>query len=313
MKVKGHTIQDACSSFQKSRQGYYHQFKYDKQRKRFNKAVIEKVRQIRAKLPLCGTRKLYYLLKQEGIGIGRDRLFTLLRNEKMLIKKKRKYINTTHSEDQAVSYNNLLKELEIKQAEQVFVSDITYIRLQTGFCYLAIVADGYSKKIMGKFLSRDLQTSLVLKALTEALKQRKDTTRLIHHSDHGSQYSSRNYINALKLSNMMISMAGRGKAWENPVAERILGILKHEFGLLQTFKNYQQASKTVDDAILKYNTIRPHLSCGYLTPDQAHDKGKNLENMWQKKISTFPQKEQRKKEAKKEKRKITTTNTVKYI
>ena len=112
---------------------------------------------------------------------------------------------------------------------------------------------------------------------------------------------------------MMISMAGRGKAWENPIAERIMGILKHEFGLLQTFKNFQQASITVDEAILKYNTIRPHLSCGYLTPDQAHDKGNNLINVWKRKLSTYQQKEQRKKEAKKENRKITTTNTVKYI
>ena len=107
-------------------------------------------------------------------------------------------------------------------------------------------------------------------------------------------------------------MAGRGKAWENPVAERIMGILKQEFGLEQTYKTFSDAYQNIELAILKYNTIRPHLSCGYLTPQQAHDKGKDLVNVWRKKLSTYPQKEERKKEAKKERRKTITT-TVKFI
>ena len=111
----------------------------------------------------------------------------------------------------------------------------------------------------------------------------------------------------------MIRMSGKGKAWENPVVERIMGILKHEFGLRQTFDNFEEAYQQIEQAIDKYNTIRPHLSCGYLTPQQAHEQCYDLENIWKRKLSTYPQKEERKKEAKKERRKITTTTTVKYI
>jgi putative transposase len=312
MKLKGHAVTVSCIFFKKSRQGYYDRIKFDAQRSAFNKIVIEQVEEIRETLPMCGTRKLQYLLKKDDIKIGRDALFSLLGEKKLLIKRKRKFIATTDSKHSLTSYDNLLKELEIAEAEEVFVSDITYIRTAKGFCYLAIVADAYTKKIMGKFISGDMHTALVLKALVEALKTKQYNVSLIHHSDHGSQYSSRTYTNALKLSDIMISMAGRGKAWENPVAERIMGILKQEFGLNQTFKSFEEANEKIELAIWKYNMIRPHLSCGYLTPQQAHDQGQGLVNVWRKKLSTYPQKEERKKVAKKERRKTTTT-TVKYI
>lgn len=312
MKSKGHTITSVCAYYEKSRQGYYDRLRFDSRRRLFKKVVLDKVKEKRELLPKCGTRKLQYLLTKDGIKIGRDALFTLLREEKLLIKRKRKHITTTDSEHSFKNYENLLKEFEISEAEEVFVSDITYIRTAEGFCYLAIVADAYTKKIMGKFISKDMQTTLVLKALVESLRNKQYKRSLIHHSDHGSQYSSSTYTNALQLSNIMISMAGKGKAWENPVAERIMGILKQEFGLNQTFRTFAGAYEHIELAIIKYNTIRPHLSCGYLTPNQAHDKGKDLVNVWRRKLSTYPQKEERKKEAKKERRKTTTT-TVKFI
>jgi putative transposase len=312
MKSTGHTITDSCSYYEKSRQGYYDRIKFDSYRKSSTKAVLDKVKEIRELLPKCGTRKLQYLLKKDGLKIGRDSLLALLREKKLLIKRKGRFVKTTDSEHSLTSYDNLLKEHEITEAEEVFVSDITYIYTLEGFCYLAIVADAYTKKIMGKFISQDMQTTLVLKSLVEALKNKQYSGPLIHHSDHGSQYSSRSYTNALKLSEIIISMAARGKAWENPVAERIMGILKQEFGLNQRFKTLKDAYGQIELAVWKYNMIRPHLSCGYLTPNQAHGKGKDLVNLWRKKLSTYPQKEERKKEAKKERRKTTTT-TVKYI
>jgi transposase InsO family protein len=311
MKDKDYSIQASCNHFGKSRQGYYDRIKRDSTRLMLADTVIEHVKKIRKDLPECGTRKLQYLLQQEDIQIGRDALFNLLREKHMLIKKKQKYITTTDSNHTLASYDNLLKEYNISHAEQVFVSDITYIRTQEGFCYLSIVADAYSKKIMGKYLSKDMQTTLVLKSLIEALRNKQYNRSLIHHSDHGCQYSSKTYINALKITDIMISMAGKGKAWENPVAERIMGILKQEFGLDHTFKTYEDAHRAVNKTIEKYNTLRPHLSCGYLTPYQAHDKGRDLVNVWNKKLSTYSQKEERKKEAKKERRKTTITTSVK--
>jgi transposase InsO family protein len=300
MSSKGHTIATSCSYYGKSRQGYYDHIKFDSERCVFNVTVLEHVHEIREALPKCGTRKLHYLLKQRDIKIGRDALFTLLRENKLLIKKKRKYIKTTDSKHSLRGYDNLLKELEISEAEEVFVSDITYIRTSEGFCYLAIVADAYTKKIMGKFINPDLQTTLVLKALVESLRNKQYNRSLIHHSDHGVQYSSSLYTNALKLSDIMISMAGKGKAWENPVAERIMGILKQEFELNQTFQSFDDAYEKIERAILKYNGLRPHLSCGYLTPDQAHEKGKDLVNVWKK---SYPHIHKKKKEKKKQKKK----------
>ena len=310
MNLKGRSITQGCTFFKKSRQGYYELNQSALQRSRFNQLVLDKVKDIRTVLPQCGTRKLVYKLKQEGIVIGRDRLFTLLREEKLLIKRKVRHVKTTDSKPGSSSYDNLLKELEINHAEEIFVSDITYIRTREGFCYLAIVADAYTKKIMGKFFSRDMKSSLVIKALLESLRNRRYQRSLIHHSDQGSQYTSRLYTNALKLFQITISMASRGKAWENAVMERIIGILKHELGLNQIFATYKEAYDHIEEAIIIYNTMRPHLSCGYLTPQQAHEQGCNLVNVWRSKLSTYPQKEERKKEAKKERRKTTTTTTI---
>ena len=312
MKSKGHPVTISCTYYGKSRQGYYDRLQFDIYRGDFKQKVLKQVKEIRETLPMCGTRKLHHQLKVSGIKIGRDALFTILREENLLIKRKRKYVTTTVSDKTITTYENLLEELEINRAEEVFVSDITYIRTVEGFCYLAIVADYYSKKIMGKFISKDMQTPLVLKALVEALRNKQYTHSLIHHSDQGSQYCSKTYVNALKLSDIKISMAAKGKAWENPVAERIMGILKQEFGLNQTFKTFEEACGSIDLAIRKYNTKRPHLSCGYLTPQQAHEQGKGLQNIWKRKLSTYSQKEERKKEAKKERRKNSTT-TVKCI
>ena len=306
----GHSISESCIYYGKSRQGYYSCRQKEEVKKAFENGVLEKVRKIREDLPYIGTRKLQYLLKQDGLNIGRDRLFSLLKSNKMLIKQKRKFVITTKSDATAENYENLLKDIEINKAEQVFVSDITYIRTREGFCYLSVVADIYTKKIMGKFLSKNLKSVLVLKSLAESLQGKQYKGQLIHHSDHGSQYSSRLYTNALRLNQIMISMAGRGRAWENPVAERIMGILKHELCLDVTFDNFEQAEEAVERAIKKYNTIRPHLSCGYLNPEQAHQQGKDLVNVWRKKLSTNPQKEERKKVAKKERRKTNTTTIV---
>ena len=287
MKTKGHSIQSSCRYFGKSRQGYYERMDYNFKHSRYRQMVLDQVMQIRKELPKCGTRKLHYLLQQSGIKIGRDKLFEYLREANLLIKRKRKYVRTTHTNHAMYVYDNLIKDVEISHAEEVFVSDINYIRTGSGFCYLAIVGDAYSKKIMGKFLSKDMKTTLVLKALVGALQNKQYNRSLIHHSDRGVQYQDRSYINALKLSDTLISMSGKGKAWENPVAERIMGILKQEFGLAQTFKTYKDVQDAVDVAIRKYNTMRPHSSCGYLTPQQAHEKGQGLKNLWKKKLSTY--------------------------
>jgi transposase InsO family protein len=283
MRETHHSVSMCCRYFNKSRQGYYNRLQTDKNKEAKQMEIVNEVHKIRHTLPKSGGRKLHYLLNQNGIKTGRDSLFTLLKEKGLLIKRKRKYVRTTDSRYSLLAYENLIKEMEISHAEDVLVSDITYISTKEGNCYLSIVGDSYSKKILGYHVSKDMYAHSVLRSLIMAVKNRQYKRDTIHHSDHGTQYSSKTYADACKLSNIMQSMAGKGKAWENPVAERMIGILKGEFGLDQKFKDYEHACVIIPQVIQIYNTKRPHLSCGYLTPEEAHNQAKGLVNKWRSK------------------------------
>jgi putative transposase len=298
MNDKGYSIKDACQYFEKTSQGYYYCINSQKEKELFRMEVISHVHNIRKDMPRLGGRKLHYKLNSEGIKIGRDRLFRILREENLLIKRKRKYTMTTDSEHHYKVYDNLIKDKEITGAEEVFVSDITYLHTEEGFYYLSIVGDAYTKKILGKYVSDDLKAISTLKAFIEALHNKRYKKPGIHHSDRGVQYCSKSYTDAIKLSNMVISMSEKGKAYDNPVAERMIGILKDEYGLNEKFKTKTLAYKAVEQAIHSYNTQRPHLSCGYLTPDEAHIKGENLINMWKRKTYSHIHKKKEKKQKK---------------
>lgn len=245
------------------------------------------VMDIRCKLPRLGTRKLYYLLKpkleNQGIKIGRDTLFDILRQEGLLVGKRRKYTKTTNSKHWMRKYPNLTKELELNKPEQLWVADITYLQTQQGYEYLHLITDAYSKQIMGYELASDLKASSTVKALKMALSNRKYQHRLIHHSDRGLQYCSYQYTCILKQHNLKISMTEQYDPYENAVAERVNGILKDEFGLDQIFKDNKQLHKQLQESIKLYNNLRPHLSIKMLTPSQAHQQHKIKLKKWTKK------------------------------
>ena len=272
-----------------SRQSYY---KNKTSRIKRNADLIivrDMVMRIRCKMPRIGTRKLYYLIKDElnmlNIKIGRDVLFNFLRAEYLLIKPKRSYVKTTNSKHWMKKYPNLIKNIEVTKPEQLWVSDITYIQTEQGHNYLSLVTDAYSKKIMGYELLDNLSTAGPLKALESALKNRKYTHDLIHHSDRGLQYCSADYINTLKENNVIISMTENGDPYENAIAERINGILKYEFLIIDGFKNHLEALKVIKESVGIYNDERPHLSCEMLTPNQTHLQQKIQIKKWKKKTS----------------------------
>ena len=271
-----------------SRQSYY---KNKTSRIKRNADLIivrDMVMRIRCKMPRIGTRKLYYLIKDElnmlNIKIGRDVLFNFLRAEYLLIKPKRSYVKTTNSKHWMKKYPNLIKNIEVTKPEQLWVSDITYIQTEQGHNYLSLVTDAYSKKIMGYELLDNLSTAGPIKALEYALKNRKYTHDLIHHSDRGLQYCSADYINTLKENNVIISMTENGDPYENAIAERINGILKYEFLIIDGFKNHLEALKVIKESVGIYNDERPHLSCEMLTPNQTHLQQKIQIKKWKKKI-----------------------------
>ena len=272
-----------------SRQSYYKNKTSRIKRNADLTIVRNMVMRIRCKMPRIGTRKLYYLIKDElnllHIKIGRDVLFNFLRAEHLLIKPKRSYVKTTNSKHWMKKYPNLIKNLEITKPEQLWVSDITYIQTEQGHNYLSLITDAYSKKIMGYELLDNLSTEGPLKALESALKNRKYTHDLMHHSDRGLQYCSADYINKLKENNVKISMTENGDPYENAIAERINGILKYEFLIIEGFSNHLRAVNVIKESISIYNEERPHLSCEMLTPNQAHKQQNMQPKKWKKKTS----------------------------
>lgn len=253
--------------------------------------IIKQVRELREQMPRIGTRKLHYLLggllSGHGISIGRDGLFDLLARHGLLVRRRRRCkVYTTNSNHRFKKYPNLIRDLEVTGPGQLWVSDITYIRQQAGFSYLSLITDAYSRKIVGYCLYPTLQTAGPCQALTMALQGRMERSGvLIHHSDRGIQYCSDSYTGMLQNEGISISMTENGDPYENAIAERVNGILKAEFGLDRCFDNYQSALATTGRAIGTYNQARPHSSCNYLTPAQAHQQWGKLAIRWQQKAT----------------------------
>ena len=281
-----------CGLFGKTRQALYDTNWRETDELIEEELILIMIKDIRQHLPKLGGVKLYSLLKgkiaEHGIKMGRDGFFKLLQENNLLVKKKRRYVQTTMSKHRFKKWSNLLEHINISYPEQVWVCDITYLRTESGFAYLSLITDAYSRKIMGYHLSQELKVKGCIIALNKALKARHyPQNELIHHSDRGIQYCCDQYVSLLISSSIKISMTQSESPYYNAIAERVNGILKAEFGLDMTFKSYSDAIEPLAKSVYAYNNLRPHMSCNYLTPEQMHlqDKLKNKE--WKNK---FPKK-----------------------
>ena len=187
----------------------------------------------------------------------------------MLIHRKKYTTRTTNSLHRFYKYKNIIKDTQITKSNQVWVSDITYIRTIKGFCYLALITDMYSRKIVGYDLSDSLVLAGCVRALQKALEQFRQGPPQIYHSDRGIQYCSNRYTQILIRKNIKISMTEDNHCYENAIAERVNGILKDEFYLDQIFDSIQQA-KDAQNAIHLYNQIRVHVSLNFKTPNSVY-------------------------------------------
>jgi transposase InsO family protein len=224
-------------------------------------------------MPRIGTRKLYYLLEDrlKVLQTGRDKFFSILRANHLLIRPKRNYHITTDSHHRFRKHKNLILDVAITRPDQVWVSDITYIGKREKPCYLSLVTDAYSKKIMGYYVAGNMETKSTVMALKMAVRHRKDKTLpLIHHSDRGVQYCSDDYQKVLAKHSIRCSMTNNGDPYENAVAERVNGILKQEFAVDTYHAELDIMRKIVKEAIDTYNELRPHYSNDMLTPTQMH-------------------------------------------
>jgi transposase InsO family protein len=231
-------------------------------------------------LPRVGCRKLLNHLENDfidiNIKIGRDKLFNILRANNRLIKPRRASCRTTNSYHHFHKYNNLIKDFTPTGINQVWVTDITYIRTVNGFCYLALVTDLYSRKIVGFDTSDSLELVGALRALKMAIRNADNLKKLIHHSDRGVQYCSYQYTGKLLKRGIKISMTEDNHCYENAVAERVNGILKDEFYLDLTFFSTKLAQRATKNAIKLYNNERLHLSLSYKTPNSVYQNKQKL-------------------------------------
>lgn len=274
-----------CRLFGITRQAYYKNIKHQKKAIAEDHITLQLISAIRKDHPRMGGRKLYFMIKEDinrlNIKIGRDALFDLLASEHLLVKqRKRKHI-TTNSNHWYRKYPNLIKNIVPVGPDQIWVSDITYIRTNQEFLYLFLITDAYSKKILGYRLAKNLDSIHAVNSLQDAIKNTcKPISGLIHHSDRGIQYCSKEYTDLLHEHAISISMTENGDPLENPIAERVNGILKDEY-LYDKINNHNNLDiKELSRAIEKYNTLRPHLSCEMLTPQEAHRARGNLKRMW---------------------------------
>lgn len=271
-----------CGLFGYTRQAYYQQKSRNVYQAIKGAVVLEKVMENRKLLPKAGGRMLYKLLKNDGIQIGRDKLFELLRNSNMLVVRKKHKVYTTQSKHWLKKYPNLIKDMEVLKPNKLWVSDITYIIIEKDFGFLFLITDAYSHKIMGHYVAETLEATGAIEALQMALEevQWKDRAGMIHHSDRGSQYCSHNYVNLLEASKMLISMTENGDPSDNAIAERANGILKQEWIHNEIFESIEQARERIAEIIRIYNTVRPHASCDMMTPQQAHQCEGKLRKHW---------------------------------
>ena len=252
---------------------YKYKHRADKRLKQ-EQQIIEIVKKRRKSLPREGVRKLEKSLDDEftkaNLKVGRDSLFNILRKHQMLTLRKKYSARTTNSLHRFYKYKNIIKDVQVTRPNQVWVSDITYIRTIKGFCYLALITDMHSRKIVGYDLSDSLELNGCVRALNKAIYQAKNIHGLIHHSDRGIQYCSNVYTQILKRKNINISMTEENHCYENALAERVNGILKDEFYLDQTFTNTTNAKRATKNAINLYNEIRLHLSLDFKTPNMVY-------------------------------------------
>lgn len=284
------SLEVICRLLGRTRQAYYKRQRSEEREAARSDLVIQEVVRIREAQKRIGVRKLYHMLEnflaEHAIAMGRDALYDVLRENSLLIRRRRARKPRTTFSHPWKRYPNLIKGYVPVEANQVWVSDITYVRVGEGFAYLSLITDAYSRKIVGHCLSRDLSARGCVAALRKALRNNPDREGLIHHSDRGLQYSSAAYMKVLGRR-IRISMTENSDPLENAIAERVNGILKGEL-LEKRFENFNEAQKKIDEAVSVYNHLRPHLSIDMLTPAAAHSRRGELKRHWKNYFSIKP-------------------------
>ena len=276
------SVDAICALFGKTRQAYYQRLGYQYQEAAEESIILDLIAELRKDMGRMGGRKLWHEINEAHPKmISRDKLFDILDKYHLKVHRRKRTVRTTWSESWLHRFPNLVKDLILTAANQVWVSDITYIETETGFVYLHLVTDAYSKKIMGWGLSPSLHADATISALQMAIRNAGcDLKGLIHHSDRGCQYCCEKYVKLLQNNGIEISMTQDGDPRDNAIAERLNGILKTEWLYDDHFIGFDDAYRRVAEVINLYNNKRPHLSLNYKTPAEAHLETGEQKRVW---------------------------------
>lgn len=276
-----------CRLFGITRQAYYGHLNTTIDLEMEQELVIKEVLNIRKNHPRIGTRKLYIMLEafmqEHDIKMGRDALFDLLASYNLLIRRRKRRIKTTQSHHWLKKYPNLIKGYIPTRSNELYVSDITYWKIETGYVYISFITDAYSHKIVGYDVSESLESESSIKALRMALSAlgAECHAKITHHSDRGVQYCSARYVSLLQDYNIHISMTEDGDPLDNAIAERVNGIIKEEYLSCYSIHNIKEAKELLATVIKLYNNERPHMSIGNLVPEVVHyNQLKKGEQKW---------------------------------
>ena len=276
------SVDAICALVGKTRQAYYQRLSYKYEEYAEEGIILDLIAELRKDMGRMGGRKLWHEINEAHPKmISRDKLFDILDKYHLKVHRRKRTVRTTWSESWLHSFPNLVKGLILTAANQVWVSDITYIETKAGFVYLHLVTDAYSKKIMGWCLSPSLHADATISALQMAIRNAGcDLKGLIHHSDRGCQYCCEKYVKLLQDNGIEISMTQDGDPRDNAIAERVNGILKTEWLYDDHFIGFEDAYRRVAEVINLYNNKRPHLSLNYKTPAEAHLETGQQKRVW---------------------------------
>lgn len=251
-----------------ARSSYYYRPQGLSAEKRKTEADLrDRIEEIALRFPRYGYRRMTRQLQREGFPVNHKRVLRLMRASDLLVKCRRKWLSTTDSRHGFRVYPNLCREVTPTGLNQLWVADLTYIRLRWEFVYLAVILDAFSRRVVGYALSRSLEATLTVAALQAALADRRPPPGCLHHSDRGVQYACDQYVRLLTEAGMQISMSRRGNPYDNAQAESFFKTLKHEEVYLTQYRNFQEAAASIGDFIEQlYNRERLHSALGYLPP-----------------------------------------------
>ena len=248
---------------------YYRSRQVSMEAKKEEADLRDRIEQIVVEFARYGYRRVTYQLRREGWEVNHKRVARVMREQSLQCQIKRRWVKTTDSDHGYRIYPNLLKGLDVRQRNQVWVADITYIRILTGFLYLAVVLDLFSRKVIGWALSEQIDAELTLAGLRMALEQRGPVKGCIHHSDRGVQYACQAYVKELEAAGMRISMARKGNPYDNAVAESFMKTLKYEEVYLWDYQSLEDVKRRVPYFLQEvYNQKRLHSALGYVTPEE---------------------------------------------